>query len=188
MPITWSRRRRWGGLWSLLLGSGMLVILLGLGGALYERTQPARIATTPAATPTIDSRLIIHARTVPIEGRLAPGAWARGTLYPAYPGRNTLRLMVQRRGRALSPCASFALMTVTMPGMAMAPIHARLPGSGCRYSGAITLPMFGAYRAQIKVATPDGPATGTITLPLSRSAVKVRRIWYLWGYVPNSII
>ncbi len=23
---------------------------------------------------------------------------------------------------------------------------------------------------------------------LSRSAVKVRRIWYLWGYVPNSII
>ncbi len=151
---------------ALLLGSGMVVILLGLAVMLHDGAPPIHHGTAPAAVPTTDPRLIIHARTVPLAGVLAPGVRIRGTLYPAYPGRNTLRLVLQRHGRARGGGVSLALV-VTMPGMAMAPIRVHLRGHDDRYSCAITLPMFGTYRARITVVTPDGPATGTITLPLA---------------------
>ena len=58
-------------------------------------------------------------------------------------------------------------LTVTMPGMSMAPIHARLSGHGFRYGGTITLPMFGTYRAELSLATPEEHITGTLLLPLT---------------------
>ncbi len=144
----------------------MVVILLGLAVMLHDGALPIHTGATPAAAPTTDPRLIIHARTVPLTGVLAPDVQVRGTLYPAYPGRNTVRLTLQRHGHARGGGASLALV-VTMSGMAMAPIHAQLPGRDDHYSGPITLPMFGMYRARITVVTPDGPATGTMTLPLT---------------------
>ena len=167
LPASRFQQRFRGGRWALLLGGGaLLLILLGVGMALHGGVYSARGTAVPAATATIDPRLVIYARTAPITGVLTGGVLVRGTLYPAYPGRNTLHVVLRRRGGVLAPRAPVVLL-VTMPGMAMAPIHAQLTGRDSRYTGAITLPMFGAYRAQVSVATSGGHATGTMTLALS---------------------
>jgi hypothetical protein len=116
--------------------------------------------------PSVDPRLIIRPRHAPIVAVLSHGVRLAGTLYPAYPGRNTLRLAVQ--GRSGSPATGHRVALVaTMPGMAMAPIRATLIARDQRYVGNLTLPMFGVYRARVVVDTPAGRATGTLTLTLS---------------------
>lgn len=164
MPVSPSRRR-WGWPVVVLLGGSVLLVLLGVGVALHAGVGSSG-AAAPAATPTIDPRLIIHPRTVPIVATLSHGVQVSGTLYPAYPGRNTLRLVLRWQGGVLAPAAPLTLVA-TMPGMAMAPIRARLAGHDLHYSGGVTLPMFGAYRAQIRILTPSGPSTGTVMLPLT---------------------
>jgi hypothetical protein len=164
MPTSRSHRRRQGGPWGVLLG-GVLVVVLGVGVALRTGTVIAA-GVVPSATPTLDPQLVIHPRTVPISATLTHGAAIRGTLYPAYPGANTLHITIDGRDRTRAPTASLVLV-VTMSGMAMPPIHARLTGHESRYSGVIVLPMFGRYWARVSLTTPDGPITGTVVLPLT---------------------
>ncbi len=166
MPVSRPRRYSLTGRWALLLGAVLLLIALGVGMALRGGVYSIGGAAVPTPTATIDPRLVISARTVPITAVLTQGVLLRGTLYPDYPGRNTLRVVLRQRGRALSLSAPVVL-TLTMPGMAMAPIHARLTGQVSHYAGVVNLPMFGAYRAQIRVVTPNGDVTGTMFLSLS---------------------
>ncbi|MCA1598267.1 MAG: hypothetical protein LC769_04475 [Chloroflexi bacterium] len=147
-----------------VLVGGLLLALLGVVGVTLRGGAPRAVA--PAATPTIDPRLVIRPRSVPVRAPLTDGAEARGTLYPAYPGRNTLHLVIRWHGRPLSPTAPLTLVA-TMRGMAMRPIQATLVARGGSYAGTVTLPMFGAYQARIAVVTPHGRAHGTLTLRLS---------------------
>lgn len=89
-PHTRVRRRRGG-----MLVGGVLAVMLGLGcvalGAGSSWSRWSRV-DAPAATPTVDPRLIVVPRTAPIQGALSGGVRLRGTLSPAIPGPNTLRL------------------------------------------------------------------------------------------------
>lgn len=100
-------------------------------------------------------------------GVLSNGLRLSGADYPAYPGRNVINLSVRRGGIRLAPGTHIAL-SVTMPGMAMAPIRATLTASGQGYRGALVLPMFGAYRVAVVINTPHTRVSGitTVTLPL----------------------
>jgi hypothetical protein len=151
---------------ALVVRGGLLLVLLGLGLALlYGAHLSPRSATVPAQ-PTVDPRLIIRPRHAPLAAILSHGVRLAGTLYPAYPGRNTLRLALQGHSDAPAPGNRVALVA-TMPGMAMAPIRATLVARNHHYVGALTLPMFGTYRAQVVVDTPAGRATATLALALS---------------------
>jgi hypothetical protein len=154
---------------ALVVGGGLLLVLLGLGLALLYRAHLSASSTTVPVQPTVDPRLIIRPRHAPIAAVLSHGVRLAGTLYPAYPGRNTLLLAVQ--GHAGAPTLGKRVALVArMPGMAMAPIQATLVAHDhhyVHYVGTLTLPMFGAYRVQVVVDTPVGRATGTLTLTLS---------------------
>jgi hypothetical protein len=162
LPVYPRRTRRR----TIVLGGILVVGLLGVGLVLVsaEHHGPARAA--PATTPTVDPRLIIRPRHAPVAAVLSHGVRLTGTLYPAYPGRNTLRLAVQGRSGAPAPGNRVALVA-SMPGMAMAPIRATLVARDHHYVGILTLPMFGTYPAQVVVDTPTGRATGSLTLALS---------------------
>jgi hypothetical protein len=148
------------------VGGALLPVLLGLGLALLYRAHLSASSPTVPVQPTVDPRLIIRPRHVPIAAVLSHGVWLAGTVYPAYPGRNTLRLAVQGHAGAPTPAQRVALVA-SMPGMAMTPIRATLVARDHHYVGTLTLPMFGTYRAQVVVDTPDGCATGRLTLALS---------------------
>jgi hypothetical protein len=150
----------------LVIGGGLLLVLLGLGLALLSRAHLSASSPTVPAQPSVDPRLIIRPRSAPVAAVLSHGVRLAGTLYPAYPGRNTLRLAVQGRTRASAP-GNRVVLVASMPGMAMAPIRATLVALDHHYVGTVTLPMFGTYRAQVVVDTPAGRATGTLTLILS---------------------
>src|SRR5207245_2216367 len=96
MPRSPTRHSRHPGRRALVLGSGLLVALFVGGAALVAVGQQAAPPAVPAATPTVDPRLIVRPRTMPIAGTLSNGLHLDGTLYPAYPGRNTLYLTVPR--------------------------------------------------------------------------------------------
>jgi len=149
-----------------LLAGGLVVVLLGAGVALSTRGATTGGAAAPVTIPTVDPRLVIPPRTIPVTAVLTGGAQARGTLFPAYPGRNVLRVVIRWRGSARSLAAPL-LLTVTMPGMPMTPIHARLTDRDSRYAGTVTLPMLGTYRAALSLAVPEGHVTGTLILPLT---------------------
>ena len=57
-----------------------------------------------------------------------------------------------------------------MLGMWMAPIRSTLANRAGHYSGAMMLPMFGAYRVAIEAPTSAGVMTGvlTVTIPLPK--------------------
>lgn len=151
---------------ALVAGGGLLLVLLGLGLALLSRAHLSARSPTVPVQPTVDPRLIIRPRHAPIAAVLSHGVRLAGTLYPAYPGRNTLRLAVQ--GRVGVPASGTRVALVaTMPGMAMAPIRSVLVARDHHYVGTLILPMFGTYQAQVVVDTPAGRATGTLTLTLS---------------------
>src|SRR4051794_33072632 len=106
---------------ALVVGGGLLLVPVGLGLALLNRAHLAARSPTVSAQPTVDPRLIIRPRKAPVVAVLSHHVRLAGTLYPAYPGRNTLRLAVQ--GRSGSPATGHRVALVaTMPGMAIAPI------------------------------------------------------------------
>ena len=149
---------------------GAIVLLLALCIAagvtlIVARTGAGTRQQAPGSSATIAPRLIVRAHTAPIAATLRGGLRVEGSLYPALPGRNTLRLSAhgvgeQVRGGSID-------VTATMPGMAMAPARATLIARRGGYSGALTLPMFGVYRARIVVHTPSGQYSGAITIALS---------------------
>jgi hypothetical protein len=116
---------------ALVLGGGLLVVLLVGGTALLAVGQPAAPPAVPTATPTVDPRLIVRPRTIRIAGTLSNGPHVGGTLYPAYPGRNTLDLTVPRSTQRRYGGDRIAL-SASMPGMAMRPIKGTLVARGHR--------------------------------------------------------
>jgi len=150
--------------WSGRVVAGALVLGVALAG-LVARHGSARgafsVAPPPAAT--MDARLIIRPRTVAVQGTLSKGMRVVGTLFPDYPGPNTVRLVVTgSSGRG----ARWINLTVTMPGMAMPPVRARMAARDGRSSAVLALPMFGVYRMEVAVRTQGRPATGVVTLTL----------------------
>ena len=147
----------------------VLLLLLGLSLLALRNGAEGRNSAVPAVspTPTIDPRLILHPHTVAIAAGLTYGLRLRGTLTPDLPGINALDLALSdpqsRRAHG-----SGLRLEATMPGMQMSPVHATLPSSSGRYSGPISLPMFGTYRVAVEVSTTNGMVTGvlTVTIPL----------------------
>lgn len=159
----WRRagRRSW-----IAIGA-ILLIALGLafvGLAYAVRTNAAPQQST--AGPSANAPLIISPRSVALAASLSGGLRLVGTLYPSYPGRNTLHLRIVRDGRAVVPSHPLRL-AITMPGMAMRPILVDLLPSGRQVSGLVVLPMFGAYRADVVFQTARGRATGSLFLVLN---------------------
>jgi hypothetical protein len=150
---------------ALVAGSIVLGGVLVLAVAVWHGSAQSAANSAPRPTPTVDPRLIIRPRQAPVAATLSNGVRLAGTLYPAYPGRNTLHLDV--RGHARLAPGSRIVLVATMPGMAMAPIRATLVAQGTRYVGAVNLPMFGSYQTQLAVDTPAGRARGILTLSLS---------------------
>ncbi len=128
-------------------------------------THPPRPHTASAsgAHAAIDPRLILHARTSGVSGVLEDGVRVDGTLYPARPGPNMLRLTLRGACGVMVPVVRVAVV-VTMPGMAMPPLTTTLARHGRAYAGVIRLPMFGNYQARLVVGVPEGRYTGAIVL------------------------
>lgn len=149
---------------------GAIVLLLALCVAacvtpLMAGTGAGSRQQAPGSLAAIAPRLIVRAHAAPIAATLHGGLRVEGSLYPALPGRNTLRLTEhgvggQAQGGSID-------VTATMPGMAMAPARATLIARRGGYSGALTLPMFGVYRARVVAHTASGQYSGTITIALS---------------------
>jgi hypothetical protein len=157
-------RARAGGRHAVLVAVSLL--LAGLGGGLYARDAAPRAgSSSPAATPTVDPRLILRARTLRIAEALPGGLRLVGTLYPTLPGPNTLRVAVRQRSRAPLQGGRVSLVA-TMPGMAMAPARATLRWHNNGYTGTLRLPMLGRYRVQVVVDAPAGRSTGTVVIAL----------------------
>jgi len=149
-----------GGALAVMLGLGCVVLAAGSSWPRWSRVD------APAAIPTVDPRLVIVPRTAPIQGALSGGARLRGTLSPAIPGPNTLRLRASDGAGARIEGGRLRLV-VTMPGMRMRPIVVTLQAHGEDYSGTLPLPMFGLYRATVVVSKAERRYTGPVTLVLS---------------------
>ncbi len=147
-----------------LLAASLMLITVGI--ALLHRDGRLPVSTAaPHATPTVDPRLVLHPRFAPVAGALTHGVGVRGTLYPALPGRNALRLTVHWHARRLR--GTPMMLVATMPGMPMPPIRVTLVPRGDDYRATLALPMLGAYRARVTMDTLDGRATGALTLQLA---------------------
>ena len=137
----------------LILAVALLAALVAVLGAHLAGGS----AGEPPATATIDPRLVLHPRHVPISGTLAGGTLS-GNLYPGLPGPNTIEL------HASPPTQARHLdLVATMPGMQMVPARARLTLRHGAYRGTVALPMFGGYLARLSVVGSDG-ITGTVRL------------------------
>lgn len=158
-------------------GLGAVVLVIGIvfaglavvGGrarALPPATHVSSRAPEVAGRPVVDPRLILHPRTVRIAGSLSEGIRLSGTLYPAIPGRNTLRLALWRDGHEMSRISPLTI-AVTMPGMRMTPARSRLIPTRGAYMGSIVLPMFGIYRAQLSLEDSQLVVHGSIHITLS---------------------
>lgn len=119
-----------------------LLVAALLAALLSSHLAHGSSSAAPAG-PTADSRLVLHAHRVAVAGTLA-GVALRGSLYPGFPGTNTIQIAAPRG----APAAQIELVA-TMPGMAMVPTRVRLAQRGGVYRGAIALPMFGIYRADL---------------------------------------
>lgn len=123
-----------------------------------------KVAAPPSGAqgnaPPVDPRLVIDPATVPVTGALGTQA-LRGALYPALPGPNRLRVTIAgyqpREGDRMA-------LAVTMPGMQMAPLRIHLVPSARGFSGTLTLPMFGTYRAHLTLIAGTTRQTGTASL------------------------
>jgi hypothetical protein len=149
-----------------LIAVPLLAIGVGAGAFAAHGSQQAS-APTPAV-PTIDPRLILLPRHVPVHGTLTGGAAISGSIYPGIPYRtNTIQIAVTRGGHALAASGG-ASFSVSMIGMRMLPVKAALHPAGSGYAGTFFLPMFGSYRGPITLTTSGGSLTGTIeiTAPL----------------------
>jgi|GEM_PF-1244769 len=124
-----------------LLVAALLAAMLG--------SHLARGSSSAApAMPTVDPRLVLHAHHVPIAGTLA-GRTLRGSLYPGFPGTNTIQIAAPGRASATNVHPAHLDLVVVMPGMGMVPARARLQLREGVYGGVIALPMFGTYSARL---------------------------------------
>jgi len=157
------RRTRW-----IAFALGVSLVVIGGGLALAARAvaSPRPDAPAPAARVAVDpAPIILRARTMRVQGALGTNVQVSGTLSPALPGLNTLRLSV-RRSPGADVRARQVMATVTMPGMDMPPIVATLAPHGHGYAGVIRLPMFGEYRASLVVRALAGRYTGIVALTI----------------------
>ena len=147
--------------------AGPLLVAAGLGiaAAAVGPWRSAATAAIQAPTPTIDPRLLIVPQTTTVQARLTADMRLSGTLSPTIPGPNALSLTIRDRAGHLVRGGRLHLVA-TMPGMdtGMVPSRAVLAPHGDRYSGQLSLPMFGRYRATVAIAAPGGPYTGTLTI------------------------
>jgi hypothetical protein len=149
------------------LAAGVVVVALLIAVILRAGLSELATPAGPAATPTVDARLILHPHASSIDGALQGGVRLHGTLSPTLPGHNTVDLVAQGIG---NPSTSQGRITLsaTMPGMAMPPVRATLAPHGGHYTGAFDLPMFGTYVVQTRLNAPGRDSTGvlTVTIPL----------------------
>jgi len=143
------------------LSAGAAALAIGLLTGCGSTTP---VAPSRAAAPTVDPRLVVRGHDQPVFGMLAGGARLRGTLYPALPGANTVRLRTEDLGGEDTGAPGRAEIVAAMPGMAMHPVTTTLAAHAGRYQGTIALPMFGRYTARIVVTTRRGRRHGTLTL------------------------
>jgi hypothetical protein len=141
----------------------VVAVILVFSSRSTGASNTARSTLVPAATPTIDPRLILHPRALPLSAALANGIHLGGTLSPSIPGPNTITLRVTRANDTAARATSIELV-ITMPGMSMAPIHERLDPQKGAYTGVVRLPMFGVYTAHVRYMAADGPQAGTLNL------------------------
>jgi hypothetical protein len=140
-----------------IAGLILVVALLAALAAVLGTHLAGGSAGAPPVTPTIDPRLVLHPRHVPISGTLG-GSALNGNLYPGLTGPNTIEL------HATPPTSANHLdLVATMPGMQMVPARTRLTLRGGAYRGTVTLPMFGGYLARLSVVG-SGGITGTVHL------------------------
>jgi hypothetical protein len=144
--------------------SALAAGLLLAGCASVEVGPTASARPVPTVVPTVDPRLVVRGHAQPLAGRLADGARVSGTIYPALPGANTVRLRIEDPGGGAVGAAGRAEVAAAMPGMAMRPVTVTLAAHAGRYQGTIALPMFGRYTARIVVTTRRGRRHGTLTL------------------------
>lgn len=147
----------------VLLAAMLLSLLIALALAVSSIGGRQHASTSPASG-VVDPRLVVRPHTERLSVPLTGGPRLAGSLYPALPGPNTLRLAALQGDRATSGRVE---VTVTMLGMAMTPVHATLSAHGHGYSGTVTLPMFGHYRAGIVVHTPSGRYSGAVIIALT---------------------
>ncbi|HVC81661.1 MAG TPA: hypothetical protein VNL35_14310 [Chloroflexota bacterium] len=145
---------------------GVPVVFVLIIVAVLIAVRASRSASSgPPATPTFDPRLIVHPQYVPLSGN-AGGVTLHGSLYPGYPGRNTLR--VTPAAGAIAP-GSYLELVAVMPGMGMIPVKGRLAAANGAYKGDLSLPMFGNYVATVTLVTGTHRLRGTayLSLPLT---------------------
>jgi hypothetical protein len=144
------------------------LLAIGVGAGAFAANGRQQVSPPTPAVPTVDPRLILLPRHVPVHGTLAGGAAIAGSIYPGIPYRNnTIQIVVTRGGHALAATGG-ATFRVSMVGMRMLPVKAALRPAGAGIGGTLYLPMFGSYSGPITVATSSGSLTGTIeiTAPL----------------------
>ena len=149
-----------------LLPQGMLLLtlLVGMPLAIVLGSLPQEGAASPAVGAANARPVILHAHAVAFAGTLAGGLHLGGTLYPGFPGRNTLHL--SGPGAGALPSGSRIDLVATMPGMAMSPAHAALVARRGGADGALALPMFGIYQLRVVVQAPPHRWTGILCLEL----------------------
>ncbi len=124
------------------------------------------------ATPTIDPRFILRPQTLAVTATLAAEAAhavsLRGTLSPSLPGLNTLRLSPAASVSSLFAGVRQIDVSVSMPGMLMAPVRARLTSHGADYTGPVRLTMIGTYNAAMDFVVAGRHFSGTarLTVPI----------------------
>lgn len=148
----------------VLLAALLLPLVIALALAVSSIGGRQHAPTSPESGASVDPRLIVRPHAERLSVRFAGGQRLAGSLYPALPGPNTLRLAALQGDRATSGHVD---VTVTMLGMAMTPVHAMLSAHGHGYSGTLTLPMFGHYGADIVLHTPSGHYSGAVTIALT---------------------
>lgn len=167
LPTTSSARRTHA---ALLLAGIVLLLLLYVGKVALKSRVEAGHSAAPAvvALPTVDPRLVLHQRRVALAATLTHGLRLTGVMTPDLPGHNTFDVALRGPGTAHTRGESPVRLAASMPGMAMQPLRAVLVKHGGRFSGALTLPMFGAYQLTVAVVTAAWTATGvlTVTIPL----------------------
>jgi hypothetical protein len=114
----------------------------------------------PSASATIDPRLILQRRALPVTAKLGAHVEVVGTLYPSIPGPNTLSLKVH----GATAKTEGPRISITMPGMRMVPIMITLAPKGDAYSGTVQLPMLGYYQAVVSLVVGTQVVTGTMQL------------------------
>lgn len=144
-----------------LLAPAMVALLL----VVRAGAPGGSVAAKPAARAAPEPLLIIRPHVSALAGTLTGSGSLRGALAPSVPGANAVRLAVHLRSGAPVTAGSLTL-SVSMPGMAMAPITTVLHIQQAWFTGTIRLPMFGDYLATVTLRAPRAAYTGTMVLPL----------------------